>query len=102
VTQFTEKTLHYRGDRFVPIDLAKEKMSVVLRVPVDSAATESVIPKDVAAIEKQSDNGKSKTTLSISPNLQLNIQIHIAADTPEDKIEAIFRNMRVYLLNNAE
>lgn len=38
--------------------------------------------------------------VKIEPKIQLNIEIHIAADTPEDKIEAIFKNMKTYLLTN--
>jgi len=38
--------------------------------------------------------------VKFTPNLQLNIEIHIAADTPDDKIETIFRNMKNYLLTN--
>ena len=41
---------------------------------------------------------KAMPDVKIDPNLQLNIQIHIHPDTPEEKIEAIFKNMRKYLL----
>lgn len=34
----------------------------------------------------------------VEPRIQLNIEIHIAADTPDDKIETIFKNMKQYLL----
>jgi len=36
----------------------------------------------------------------VEPGIQLNIEIHIAADTPDDKIEIIFKNMKQYLLLN--
>jgi hypothetical protein len=36
--------------------------------------------------------------VKVNPNLQLNIQIHIDPNTPEEKIEAIFKNMQKYLL----
>lgn len=36
----------------------------------------------------------------VEPRIQLNIEIHIAADTPADKIETIFKNMKQYLLPN--
>lgn len=39
-------------------------------------------------------------TVKVSPRLQLNIEIHIAADTPDDKIETIFKNMKKYLLTH--
>ena len=38
--------------------------------------------------------------VKITPHLQLNIEIHIAADTSDDKIETIFKNMKKYLLTN--
>ena len=38
--------------------------------------------------------------VKIASSLQLNIEIHIAADTPDDKIETIFKNMKKYLLPN--
>lgn len=34
----------------------------------------------------------------VEPRIQLNLEIHIAADTPDDKIETIFKNMKKYLL----
>lgn len=38
--------------------------------------------------------------VKVAPHLQLNIEIHIAADTSDDKIETIFKNMKKYLLTN--
>lgn len=38
--------------------------------------------------------------VTVAPRLQLNIEIHIAADTSDDKIETIFKNMKKYLLTN--
>jgi hypothetical protein len=38
--------------------------------------------------------------VKVAPSLQLNIEIHIAADTPDDKIKTIFKNMKEYLLPN--
>jgi hypothetical protein len=40
-----------------------------------------------------------ETSIKVNPNLQLNIQIHIDPQTPDEKIEAIFKNMQKYLLN---
>ncbi len=37
--------------------------------------------------------------VKVNPNLQLNIQIHIDPNTSEEKIEAIFKNMKKYLLD---
>ena len=41
-------------------------------------------------------------SLKVNPNLQLNIQIHIDPNTPDEKIEVIFQNMRKYLLGKTE
>lgn len=38
--------------------------------------------------------------VKVAPHLQINIEIHIAADTSDDKIETIFKNMKKYLLTN--
>jgi hypothetical protein len=38
------------------------------------------------------------TNVKVNPNLQLNVQVHIDPDTPDEKIEAIFKNMRKYLM----
>ncbi len=44
--------------------------------------------------------GEEKRRVKVEPRIQVNVEIHIAADTPDEKIEAIFRNMRQYLLPN--
>ena len=38
--------------------------------------------------------------VKIAPSLQLNIEIHIAPDTSDEKIETVFKNMKKYLLTN--
>jgi hypothetical protein len=38
----------------------------------------------------------------VNPNLQWNIQVHIDPNTPDDKIETIFKNMRKYLLGKED
>jgi len=43
---------------------------------------------------EEAEEGRVK----VEPRIQLNIELHIAADTPDDKIETIFRNMKQYLL----
>lgn len=40
--------------------------------------------------------------VKVNPSLQLNIQIHIDPDTPDEKIETIFKNMRKYLIDKQE
>jgi len=37
-------------------------------------------------------------SVTVDPNVQMNIQIHIDANTPDEKIETIFKAMRKYLL----
>jgi hypothetical protein len=40
--------------------------------------------------------------VKVNPNLQLNIQVHIDPNTPDEKIDAIFRSMRKYLLGKED
>jgi hypothetical protein len=51
---------------------------------------------EVASISAQNDSGLK---VKVNPNLQLNLQIHIDPNMPDDKIETIFKNMRKYLLD---
>lgn len=55
-------------------------------------------PSEVTQLPPSREEVASK--VKIAPSLQLNIEIHIAADTPDDKIETIFKNMRKYLLSS--
>ncbi len=62
--------------------------------PVPAIAT---VPKPIVhAPPREEVTPKVK----IAPSLQLNIEIHIAADTSDTKIETIFKNMKKYLLTN--
>jgi hypothetical protein len=89
------------GDKFVPVDLAKQKAVGLL-----DSSMENIFPSetndsgeksaDIAKYEQASEKPKVK----ILPNLQLNIQIHISPDTSDEKIEVIFKNMRKYLIDN--
>lgn len=91
------------GDKFVPIELAKGKAGGLLQTPmVDTENSETNIPTESPSPENHQELAKAKPILNVSPGLQLNIQIHIAADTSDDKIETIFKNMRKYLLSNGE
>ncbi len=65
----------------------------------DFESISAVTTKAKAEIPVLSIN-EEKPGVKISPSLQLNIEIHIAADTTDDKIETIFKNMRKYLLSN--
>ncbi len=50
------------------------------------------------AVETSSQAEKLAANVKVNPNLQLNIQIHIDPDTPDEKIEVIFKNMQKYIL----
>jgi hypothetical protein len=57
----------------------------------------------VAVGEPSSEETKQpfeESRVKFEPRIQLNIEIHIAPDTDDDKIETIFKNMRRYLLDN--
>ncbi|MGA2761855.1 MAG: DUF5343 domain-containing protein [Spirochaetia bacterium] len=43
-------------------------------------------------------NAQPQPQVGVNPSIQLNIELHISPEMPEDKIEAIFRNMKKYLL----
>lgn len=43
--------------------------------------------------------GGEERRVKFESKIQLNIEIHIAPDTPDDKIETIFKNMKNYLLS---
>jgi len=82
-----------------------EKMVSTFKV-LCSLADFSQIPeptKEVVA-EEGREEIKTKRIIShdieLTPNIQVNIGINIAADTPDDKIEVIFKNMKKYLLTS--
>lgn len=45
------------------------------------------------------DEEKAAPDVKVNPNLQWNIQVHIDPNTPDEKIEVIFKAMRKYLLD---
>ncbi len=57
-------------------------------------AGEIEVPKG----DKESMEEKITHRIDLEPNIQVNIGINIAADTPDDKIRVIFENMKKYLL----
>jgi hypothetical protein len=61
--------------------------------------TEVETPTKEQAREYVSAKGE-ESRVRIEPKIQVNIEIHIASDTPDDKIETIFKNMKLYLLGN--
>ena len=58
------------------------------------------IPLESPSEEQETTLRKPTKQVNISPKLQLNLEIHIAADTSDEKIESIFKNMKKYLLTN--
>jgi hypothetical protein len=67
----------------------------------DFGMANNEIPEEQEKVEEEHqirdvDKGISK----VAPKLQLNVEIHIAADTSDDKIETIFKNMKKYLISN--
>jgi len=57
-----------------------------------------VAPEEPPLKHKREEGEKER--IKIEPKIQLNIEIHIAPDTPDDKIKIIFENMKTYLLPN--
>ena len=49
-------------------------------------------------VHKDSKEEKTIREIDLEPNIQVNIGINIAADTPDEKIKVIFENMKKYLL----
>lgn len=60
---------------------------------VEVVAKEPLPEHKVAEVEEE-------RKVKVEPRIQLNIEIHIAPDTPDDKIKKIFENMKNYLLPN--
>lgn len=49
-------------------------------------------------VTDETQKGTNGKTYKIEPNIQVNIGINIASDTPDEKIKVIFENMKKYLL----
>ncbi len=75
-----------------------EAMLDTFRAVSDLADFQELLACEAAGEEAEKAADVS-SGVKVNPNLQLNIQVHIDPATPEDKIEAIFRNMRKYLLD---
>jgi hypothetical protein len=63
----------------------------------------------VVPLDKETDRGQPQNPppppeppVKVNPNIQLNFELHFAADMPDEKIEAIFKNMKKYLLSDNE
>ncbi len=66
----------------------------------DLADFQGIMSEEGTVASDEEKNQKSE--IKVNPNLQMNIEIHIAPDTPEEKIESIFKNMRKYLLGKED
>lgn len=53
-------------------------------------------PADKAAVTEPRERSRAV----ISPGINVNVQIHIAADATSETIEEIFKNMRRYVLGS--
>jgi hypothetical protein len=75
-----------------------EAMLNTFRTLSDLADFQELLAYDTPGTAASSPVGNG-SAVKVNPNLQLNIEVHIDPATPDDKIEAIFRNMRKYLLD---
>lgn len=89
------------GEKFVHVDLALSKYSELFgNHEQDDLINENFDGETEQRDGKPNESSNNKATVNFSPNLQLNIQIHIDANTSEEKIEVLFKNMRKYLIDN--
>lgn len=84
--------------------LAGKRVAQPTSVPRTTPATPKTSSKPKAKIEEKgaalSVNDHVGRRAKIDSNLNVNIQVHIAADTPPAVIATIFENMGKYLLGN--
>jgi hypothetical protein len=69
------------------------------RALCELADFQNVMGVEAPAAKALSTTG-SLASVKVNPNLQLNIQIHIDPNTPDAKIDAIFKSMRKHLLEH--
>ena len=87
-------------ERFVPLDLAKQTAGYPSGAEPQTQKFETQKTKESKESKHTIESGSKESYVNVVPNLQLNIEIHIAADTSPDQIETIFKNMKKYLLAN--
>jgi hypothetical protein len=79
---------------------------ILKRQPHVSTVTQSIVPSIVNTAQSSTQlpvvSHPPTTGTAISPTIQLNIEIHIAANAEDSTIEAIFKNMQKYLMPNAQ
>lgn len=87
-TSVGKATIRYMVQTFKAICKLADFSMIVAEMP-------SIKPVEVSPLPQ-----KAEPVVRVSPGLQLNVEIHIAADTADEKIETILKNMKKYLLSN--
>jgi hypothetical protein len=77
-----------------PLSVPESQPEIQEKSPTESRSlSESVDPPAPTA------QGGPSTTVSASPNVHVNVEIHIAADATADTVKEIFKNMARYVLD---
>jgi hypothetical protein len=84
------------AERVLSWDMARERAGSQLR----AVGVPMAEPVEPTATEPAREEPLARGRVDIERGIQLNIEIHIAADTSEERIEAIFKNMKKYLLSD--
>ena len=87
-TSVGKATIRYMVQTFKVVCKLADFSAVVEEIP-------GIEPAEVTPLPE-----KAEAAIRVSPGLQLNVEIHIAADTSDEKIETIFKNMKKNLLSN--
>jgi hypothetical protein len=89
------------------LEAVKSAVTTASVVPADGAAPPAA-PAALAAgqqhlpVSPVSIAAAPPANLKVSPAIHINLEIHIAADAMPDTVEEIFKNMRKYVLADAE
>jgi len=81
------------AETVVPLEMARQRALAKPDLPGALAPALTEPEADELGVPVE-----TRKAVKIQPGLQLNIAIHIAADTSEERIETIFKNMKKYLL----
>jgi hypothetical protein len=85
------------GEKFVPRQLAYDTAMRQMSAELPGNNLDAPAPAPMESLPRSQD--ATSPNLKLVPGLQVNIQIHISPDTPDEKIALIFANMRKYLLS---
>jgi hypothetical protein len=91
------------GKRYVDLDAPLAGSSEAAESGEPEAAIAAILPQRGAQLSPASVGAAPlvstvSPSVSMSPGIHINIEIHIGADASSDTIEEIFRNMRRYVL----